>query len=92
MTKRTTDYLAVILVGVGSCWGRSPDKEAAVKNALRIYKKDAGSMFKIRKGDKVVVNVVEVSPHDEVSWETDGLWADGEKLDRKIEQEHRIVP
>lgn len=50
MTKRTTDYLCVILVGTGSCWGRSAGKEEAIKLALRAYKQDAGSIFKIRKG------------------------------------------
>jgi hypothetical protein len=87
-----TDYLAVILVGVGSCWGRSPNKEMAIKNCLRAYKQDAGSIFKIAKGDEVIVNVIDVAPHDEVSWDNRGIWVGDQKLERKIEQVHRSVP
>lgn len=91
-TAHGADYLAVILVGVGSCWGRSPDKETAIKTAVRVYKKDAGSVFKIRKGDKVTVNVIDVAPHDQVTWDSRGVWVGDERLDRKIEQVERLVP
>jgi hypothetical protein len=77
---------------VGSCWGRSPDKEKAIKNCLHAYKQDAGTIFKIAKGDEVVVNVVDVSPHNQVWWDNRGVWVGEEKLDRKIEQINRSVP
>jgi len=86
------DYLAVILVGVGSTWGRSPDKEKAIKTALRVYKQDAGSVFVIKKGDPVTVNVVDVAPHDEVWWDNRGVYAGDQKLDREIERVDRVVP
>ena len=86
------DYLAVILVGVGSCWGRSPNKETAIKTALRVYKQDAGSVYKIRKGDEVIVNVIDVAPHNEVHWTNRGVFVGDERLDRQIEQVHRSVP
>jgi hypothetical protein len=90
--KPTTDFLAVILIGTGSVWGRDSDKETAIKNALRSYKRDAGTIFKISKGDDVVVNVVDVFPHDEVTWDHSGFAAGSEKIDRPIEQVHREVP
>jgi hypothetical protein len=93
--SNTHDYLAVILVGGGSAWGRDPDKETAIKTALRIYKKDWGKVFVIKKGDEVVVNVMDVHPHDEITFDHQGWWAkvgdDYERLDRKIEYVHRSV-
>jgi hypothetical protein len=95
MPKPTTDYVAVILVGGGSAWGRHSKKETAIKTALEVYKKDWGKVFVIRKGDEVVVNVIDVHPHNEVNWDHQGWWAkvgDGyEKLERKIEHVHRSV-
>jgi hypothetical protein len=90
-TGESTDYLAVIMVGVGSCWGRSPDRSAAIKNAIRAYKQDAGSIFKISKGDEIIVNVVDVAPHNEVWWDSRGIWVGEERLDRKIEQVRHIL-
>ena len=89
-----TDYLAVILIAGGSSWGRHPDKAKAIKAALRIYKADWGKLFKIRKGDEVVVNVVDVFPHNEVRFGDRGFWIgdSDEKLDRKIEHVTAMVP
>ena len=49
-TQPKPDYLAVILVGGGSAWGRSHSKDEAIKNALRAYKRDWGTLFKIGQG------------------------------------------
>jgi len=95
-TQPKPDYLAVILVGGGSAWGRSHSKDEAIKNALRAYKRDWGTLLKIAKGDQVVLNVLDVAPHDQVSWDHQGWWGkvgdDYEKLDRKIEHIERRVP
>jgi len=88
----TTDYLAIILCGGGSAWGRSPDKAEAVKGALKVYKRDWGSLFKITKGDEVKINIVDVYPHDEVSWGSDGFYADGAKITPKVEHLTALVP
>jgi len=92
----TTDYLAVILVGGGSAWGRHSDKEKAIKTALRIYKQDWGKVFVIKKGDDVVLNVMDVHPYNEVTFDHRGWWVkDGDEyklLDRKIEHVNRSVP
>ena len=95
MDKSVHDYLAVILVGGGSAWGRAPEKEIAIKNALRSYKRDWGKVFKINKGQSVVINVMDVHPHDEITFDHQGWWAkvgdEYERLDRKIEYVHRDV-
>jgi hypothetical protein len=80
-----TDYLAVIFIGAGSCWGRDKNRDTAVKAAIRVYRSDVGSIYKIRKGDKIVVNVLDVAPHDEVRWTDHGFFVGDDKLDRKIE-------
>lgn len=93
MDTSVHDYLAVIFIAGGSSWGRSPKKEEAIKNAVRIYKSDWGKLFKIKRGDNVVVNVLDVFPHDQVAWDSRGFWTgDDEKLDRKVEIINRIVP
>ena len=81
----THDYIAIILIGCGSCWGRDKDKETAIKTAVRVYKRDAGSIFKIKKGDQVKINIIDVYPHDEVRWDDLGIWLDGQKLEKPVE-------
>lgn len=60
------DYLAVILIGSGSSWGRSPDKEDAIKRALRAYR-DWDSLFDIYDKD-VLINVVNVAGYSDCRW------------------------
>jgi hypothetical protein len=67
-----TDYLAIILIGGGSSWGRSPDKEEAIKLALRNYR-DWGGHFDIW-GKEVTLNVIDVKGYDHVHW---GSYPDG---------------
>lgn len=90
--KPTTDYLAVIFVSCGGgSWGRSPDKHKAIANAVRIYRADWGKIAKIKKGDEVAVNVVDVAPHDTVWWDARGFWVGDVKLDRPIEVVRHII-
>lgn len=89
---KTTDYIATILIGGGSSYGRSHDKEEAIKTCLRIFKADWGKMFGIKKGAPVTVNVVDVFPHNEVAWDPRGFWVGDEPLTRKIEKIERRVP
>jgi hypothetical protein len=90
----THDYLAVILIGTGSSWGRAPVKEEAVQNAIRNYR-DWGVYYKVADTD-VIVNVVDVGGFDVVSWDDRGVYGkrDGEsvKLDRPIEQQLHHTP
>ena len=52
------DYFAIIRIGGGSSWGRAPDMDDAVSNAIRSLR-DWMGLFKVEDTD-VVVNVVDV--------------------------------
>ena len=74
------DYLAVLTVnGVGS-WGRDKDKDKAVKTAVRIFKLDFKSVFKLTPGKKLKVDVLDVTGHDTVTWDATGFYTKSEKL------------
>jgi hypothetical protein len=64
--NKVTDYLAVILIGAGSSYGRSPDKEEAIRMALRSVS-DWRGMFNV-DGVEFGINVVDVSGYSSCSW------------------------
>jgi hypothetical protein len=93
------DYLAIILIGTGSSWGRSSDKEAAIQNAIKSYR-DWDCYFKVADTD-VTVNVIDVQGYGDCSWGAyPGGWMYGkneatgeqEKVDRPVEQVTRRTP
>ena len=65
-TTAQADYLAIIPIGGGSSWGRSPDKDAAVQNAIRSLR-DWDSLFDV-SGIEITVNVVDVQGYSDCSW------------------------
>jgi hypothetical protein len=92
-----TEYIAFVLIGAGSTWGRSKDKEEAITEALNqlrgwdqyydVYDKD------------VRVNIMDATGYDEVSWDDNGMYGtreggDGkyENIDRPIERITRRAP
>jgi hypothetical protein len=95
----TTDYLAIIPIGGGSSWGRSPDKEEAIKNAVNAFR-DWGVYYDV-SGIEVTINVIDVQGYGECSWgghpgghihganETTGS---DEAIKRPIEHVKRITP
>jgi hypothetical protein len=99
MAQPCHDYLAVILIGGGSSWGRSPDKEEAIRGAIRNYR-DWDSIYKVSDTD-VVVNIIDVKGYDQCSWGAyPGGWLRGkneatgetENIDRQIESVKRHTP
>jgi len=62
----TADYLAIILIGGGSSWGRSPDKETAISNAIKSLK-DWNSLFDV-SDIEVTINVTDVQGYSQCSW------------------------
>lgn len=66
-----TEYLAYILIGGGSAWGRSENKEAAISFAVKSLK-DWQTFYKVEDTD-VTVRVVEITGYDEVVWEYDKI-------------------
>lgn len=61
------DYIAVIFIAGGSSWGRSPDKEKAIKIALSNYH-DWESLFVMSEHD-VPINIWDVSGYDKCWWD-----------------------
>ena len=47
------DYLAVILIGGGSSWGRSPDKEEAIRRAIANYR-DWDVYYKVANTEVII--------------------------------------
>lgn len=68
----TNDYLAIIPIGGGSSWGRAPDKEAAIKRAIKSLK-DWNVYFNLSNVE-VTVNVIDVHGYSDCSW---GAYPDG---------------
>lgn len=72
MTEAAHDYLAFILIGAGSSYGRSPRKEEAIKTAIQSLG-DWRHLFKVDDVD-VTINVVDVNGYDTVLWGPDGIF------------------
>src|SRR4051794_14398284 len=70
------DYLAIIPIGGGSSWGRSPDKETAIKNAITALR-DWTCYYKLANTE-VTINVVDVQGYGKRHWgEYPGGWLYG---------------
>lgn len=74
------DYLAIVLIGGGSSWGRSPDKEKAIENCIRSLR-DWDRFYKVSDVD-VEINVIDVIGYDEVSWSSNRFHAKKEGSDQ----------
>jgi hypothetical protein len=82
-SKGARDYIAIILVGAGSSYARGPDKADCIERVKRIAVSDWQTLFKL-DGEEATVNVVDVTGHDEVWWDTVGVHVKGQpdiKLD-----------
>lgn len=99
MPKHGHDYLAIILIGGGSSWGRSPDKEDAISNAIAALK-DWDDFFDV-SGVEVNINVIDVIGYSDCSWGGyPGGWMHGkneatgmdEAIKRPIEKIKRMTP
>jgi hypothetical protein len=78
MADTAKDYLAVIdVMGVGS-WARDPDKEKAIKNVVRLFKQDFKTYFKLPKGKVINIDVLDVTGHGTVTWDSAGFYTKDE--------------
>jgi|KBSMisStaDraftv2_1062788.scaffolds.fasta_scaffold00048_58 hypothetical protein len=90
------DYLAVILIGGGSSWGRSPDKEEAIRRAIANYR-DWDVYYKVANTE-VIINVTDVQGYSTVAWNDRGMHGKNEAtgkdetIDRPIERVTRTTP
>ena len=62
--QRAPEYFAIILIGVGSAWGRSPDKETAIKRAITSLK-DWQVYYKL-SAVEVLINVIDIGGYLDV--------------------------
>ena len=65
-TAPASDFIAVILIGGGSSWGRSPDKEEAIKNAIAALR-DWEVYFAV-SDIEITLNVVDVKGYSTCHW------------------------
>lgn len=95
-TITNTDYLAIIPISTGSSWGRSPDKEKAIKLAIANYRD--WDVYYVVANTEVIINVIDVNGYGTVAWGSTGLYGtneatgEEEKIDRPIEYVKRITP
>ena len=93
-----TEYLAFILIGAGSTWGRDTDKEKAIASALDQLR-GWDQYFDVYDRE-VRVNVIDVTGFDDLIWDYEGVHGaipgghtDGyQKIDRPIERITRRSP
>lgn len=65
------DYLAVVYIGAGSSYGRSPTKEQAIENCMRALR-DWNSIY-VLEGHTFTLNVLDVQGWDKVLWDHRGF-------------------
>ena len=69
MPQSGTDYLAVINVSGAGSWARDPDREKAINSVIRLFRRDFINYYKLKKGMKVAIDVLNVTGHDKVWWD-----------------------
>lgn len=70
------DYLAIILIGGGSSYGRADSEDEAVSRAITaLY--DWSHLYQI-DGAEVTVNLYDVTGNDQLWWDDCGVHADRE--------------
>jgi len=98
MTK-SKDYFAIILIGGGSSWGRAPDKETAIKNAVRSLRD--WSVYYDVSNIEVTINVIDVTGYASVdaaagrpNWlhGTNEATGNYEPIERPVEVIKRTTP
>ena len=86
MQRMGEDFLAVISNGISGSYARNKDKAKAMSDVARIYKRDFREYIKFPKGKEIVINVVDVTGHDEVWWDDHGFHVGKKPLGRVIEK------
>lgn len=87
MANKANDYLAVISVSGCGSWARFPDKAKAIEQVARRFRLDYRGVFKVKKGTKVTISVVDVTGHNTVWWDANYFY-DGDHPDK--DEPHRL--
>jgi hypothetical protein len=87
MEANDSDFLAVVFIMGGSCYGRSKDRAKAISRCWAEAKDFADVFGGFKKGAQVKLNVFDLSNTgvDQVTWHTGGFEADGKPLEVKPE-------
>lgn len=86
------DFIAIIMVGAGSSYARGPDKADCIARVRSIVVEDWATIFDLA-GKEATVNVVDVTGHDEVWWDSRGVHVEGQPdLALPIEQVKVTLP
>lgn len=85
-----SDFLAVTMIGAGSSWGRSPDKETAIQNCVEYLIEDWSSLYRL-EGMEKTVTVFSVEGHDRVWWDERGIHGDNSEAPQIEIVEYRKV-
>ena len=81
---KKNDWLCVINTSFGgSSYARGSNMENEISRVLKIFKSDWKHLFKLEKGLKVKVVVVNVTNHESVAWNHQGFYdtKSNEKID-----------
>ena len=79
------DYLAICLIGGGSAWGRPSSKEKALALCKRELEQEWSQLFHLH-GKTIGIPVFDVTGHKSISWDHQGMHADGQKIDPPMER------
>lgn len=71
------DFLAIVLIGAGSSYGRASTEDEAVRLATNCLVSDWSHLYNLI-GAEVKVNLYEVTGNDQVWWDDCGVHADNE--------------
>jgi hypothetical protein len=85
-----SDFLAVTLIGAGSSWGRSPDKETAIQNCVEHLIEDWSALY-LLQGMAKTVTVYNVEGHDEVWWDARDVYGKNPDAPKPEVVEYRKV-
>jgi hypothetical protein len=92
---KAVDWLAWIdCAAGGGSWARGADRADTIRRCLRLFKADWSSLYDLG-GAEVVVNVVDVTGHDRVTFGGRGVFIGNYgdvRLDRTIEQVRHVYP
>jgi hypothetical protein len=93
MAEQAKDYLAVINCGGAGSWARESDKEKAIKNVIRLFRKDFKNYVKLEKGKSLNIDVVEVTGtgSGNVRWDDRSYYTDDKETIIAVETVKRTL-
>lgn len=85
-----SDFLAIALIGAGSSWARSPDKERAIQDCVEHLIEDWSDLYRL-EGMVKTVTVFNVEGHNTVWWDERGVHGDNPDAAEIAVEEYREI-